>query len=610
MNNLKKAALNISSKFGLLNSHRSLVLAISEEREVHETLLKLVLNRVNASTSLLRWAKKEENLSMKEAVCRLYDVSLMYASVQRELAEQSNVLNHSLKEILSHEVNLDALRKRLKDVTDKREKLERFGGVEVRKKSNASSAPADEIIKLKEDEENIRADLEVKILQTEIFKSSSIKSSLQAVCDAHLKYSEKLSLIFTAANKVVDSIKDVPDHLKQKSNGNQKKVSNVVESVDPVVELAKSLNINRPISSNMSNPSSKFHVDIGQSNGKSNQIKMLQKAELKKTISNPVLLSPPTRPVQDIVSKQLPSIPSNEYDTITPHNHRGRAKTSEIFWSHVYASGNEINPKRYSSIVNEYDEVDIRSAESFGRLYRSASDSTISSSKTNEIYSEPFDELDVVDHEFIHDTKPYSYSEPIDYECSYVDPVEKFDVKKHKGKKEEEQLYCEPVTLSENTKANQNSDNYENTEKIMDTVEYMDNQFMQEPLRSKIEILENIVLTKQKKSPVPPPKPKINKPHKKLYSSVRLPASSKIAPPRPKPRPNTALYESPTALNFPTDEPKTITPDVIGDSKQNRVGSVKEIAAHMSGRIQPASLVPSMTQAKLWENDNSDYQNI
>ena len=47
MNNLKRAALNISSKFGLLNSHRTLVLAISEERQVHETILKLVLARVN-----------------------------------------------------------------------------------------------------------------------------------------------------------------------------------------------------------------------------------------------------------------------------------------------------------------------------------------------------------------------------------------------------------------------------------------------------------------------------------------------------------------------------------------------------------------------------------
>lgn len=47
MLNLKKAALGITSKFGLLNTHRSLVVAVSEEKQVNEALLKLVLSRVN-----------------------------------------------------------------------------------------------------------------------------------------------------------------------------------------------------------------------------------------------------------------------------------------------------------------------------------------------------------------------------------------------------------------------------------------------------------------------------------------------------------------------------------------------------------------------------------
>lgn len=53
MVNLKKAALNITSRFGLLNTHRPLVVAISEERQAHETLLKLILARVNGMNVLL-----------------------------------------------------------------------------------------------------------------------------------------------------------------------------------------------------------------------------------------------------------------------------------------------------------------------------------------------------------------------------------------------------------------------------------------------------------------------------------------------------------------------------------------------------------------------------
>ena len=47
MNHLKKAAINITSKLGLLNTHRTLVIAISEEQKVYENMIKLVLARVN-----------------------------------------------------------------------------------------------------------------------------------------------------------------------------------------------------------------------------------------------------------------------------------------------------------------------------------------------------------------------------------------------------------------------------------------------------------------------------------------------------------------------------------------------------------------------------------
>ena len=47
MNHLKKAAVNITSKLGLLNRHQTLVLAISEEQKVNESMIKLILARVN-----------------------------------------------------------------------------------------------------------------------------------------------------------------------------------------------------------------------------------------------------------------------------------------------------------------------------------------------------------------------------------------------------------------------------------------------------------------------------------------------------------------------------------------------------------------------------------
>ena len=41
-----------------------------------------------AATSLLNWAKKEKNGELKKRICQLYDISLLWATVQREFAEK------------------------------------------------------------------------------------------------------------------------------------------------------------------------------------------------------------------------------------------------------------------------------------------------------------------------------------------------------------------------------------------------------------------------------------------------------------------------------------------------------------------------------------------
>lgn len=41
-----------------------------------------------AGTSLLRWAKTEENTDIRDCIHRLYDVNLMWATVQKEYIEQ------------------------------------------------------------------------------------------------------------------------------------------------------------------------------------------------------------------------------------------------------------------------------------------------------------------------------------------------------------------------------------------------------------------------------------------------------------------------------------------------------------------------------------------
>lgn len=421
MVNLKKAALNITSRFGLLNTHRPLVVAISEERQAHETLLKLILARVNAGTSILRWAKSEENQELKNTMCRLYDINLMWAQVQREYAEKSNALGMSLKEILQIEAGLDALRKNLKDISEKREKLSKSHGEALKKKGDHNSSPvaSDELEKLIDEEEELMSELDVKNIKAEIFKSTGIKKSLTTVMDANLELARKMQLIFTTAKLVLEEIPDVPSHLKERKNGEPLKEN---ESADLVSELAASLNIQRSLSSTQSTSedggaSAVFHVGLhAPHQSKPNSPNTPETA--KKTVSGfkkimtklgleRPLPVPPNSKHSQFVDDDLqgfvmvsnlppptqlpPPIPRNDF--------RRRSKSNNLplrMYAKPYGAGDKCKDDA-TGLTDDGDDTDdyiepLSESPFMNRIYRSSSDSNVASSTmSSHGYCEPWE---------------------------------------------------------------------------------------------------------------------------------------------------------------------------------------------------------------------------
>ena len=72
-----------------------------------------------------------------------------------------------------------------------------------------------------------------------------------------------------------------------------------------LIGLAKALNFNRPLASLSQQPlpTSKFHVDVERN-----------KQDMKKSISNPVLLSPPGIPTQNVQRNQTVDNKDDEDD--------------------------------------------------------------------------------------------------------------------------------------------------------------------------------------------------------------------------------------------------------------------------------------------------------
>ena len=63
MANITKTPLGISSKLGLLNTHRALVVAETEEKKVEDALLHLVIAKINGNTEWFTFRQTKKKLT-------------------------------------------------------------------------------------------------------------------------------------------------------------------------------------------------------------------------------------------------------------------------------------------------------------------------------------------------------------------------------------------------------------------------------------------------------------------------------------------------------------------------------------------------------------------
>eukprot|EP00794_Sanderia_malayensis_P010835 gene10835-11987_t len=250
--------MNFGNRFEALRSHTALVVTISEERQIHEANLKLIMARVNAATSLLKWAKGEGNPALHDTVEKLYDVSLMWSTVQKKFAEQGLHFSKSLGEILQIEQGLDAIKKQHTNTKEELEKLQKQSEGLKRKSDMAKiNELQEDIIKKSAEEEELAAELQVKFVKGEIFKARVIKNALLELMDVYKDNAAKVNSLCEASKSIIEYLPDIPRHLttdSQHENNN--------EASEIVAELAKELGLedtahctqNRPLSEVLNRP--------------------------------------------------------------------------------------------------------------------------------------------------------------------------------------------------------------------------------------------------------------------------------------------------------------------------------------------------------------------
>jgi hypothetical protein len=215
--------------------------SISDESEVYETLMKLVLLRINGIYSLLKWVKSEKNEALKDTVSKLYDVAVLWSTIQRDFAERNFEYGEGLREILRESAALDVIQFKINRLNENIDKLRKQ--VEIAQKNKDVELTAhvrEEITKMIDVEEELHSEYEVKQIKLEIFKSSKMRTILANYMKAHLELSTKMNLIFSSALTIVEQIPDIPSHLSSKPK-------TFISSMDQVVpNLAQNLNLPIP----------------------------------------------------------------------------------------------------------------------------------------------------------------------------------------------------------------------------------------------------------------------------------------------------------------------------------------------------------------------------
>ncbi|XP_031573659.1 uncharacterized protein LOC116307525 [Actinia tenebrosa] len=207
----KKAIFNAKDGHGLLG------LLIFDEKLVFENFRKLVESKENASMSLLKWSREEDNIALQDVFSKVFEVGSIWTAMMKEFTENHLKYRKAFKDVLREERELDELRKREMVYNTRLHKLQKQ--IEQNKRSNAASKPAkssiDEMAEVLSKAEEAHAELEVKVTKHEIFKAKTLREALQLVAESIQTLAEQTLCVSKSYKQLADLIPDTPTQLTE-----------------------------------------------------------------------------------------------------------------------------------------------------------------------------------------------------------------------------------------------------------------------------------------------------------------------------------------------------------------------------------------------------------
>ncbi|XP_020603065.1 uncharacterized protein LOC110042071 [Orbicella faveolata] len=197
------------------DGHVSLGLLIFDEKVVYENFQKVVMAKADASMAMLKWAKNEENLALRDVFSKVFEVSSMWTNLMRDFTEEYHKYRKSFKEVLHQERVLDEARKREAMHATRLNRLQKQLDQNKRKSGDAGRPRtiSNEMAEIITQAEQEQAELEVKTTKHEIFKARKLRESLSKISDGLQQWASKTLLVAGAYKKLADLISDTPTQL-------------------------------------------------------------------------------------------------------------------------------------------------------------------------------------------------------------------------------------------------------------------------------------------------------------------------------------------------------------------------------------------------------------
>lgn len=256
MASLRRSSAKLRS---LGSGHGELQVTIAQLTELRYATKNVAIAQEGAANDLVKWAQREDNRAVKDAVEKVGELCLLWTQAQKEFAESLKEFRKHFEMILEGERTVDAARANVEATELRESKCKK----ELKKAQKKTSATADECKELSERVSKVQRDRDYanmeatsRIKEHEAVKLIRVKDGLTKLSRAHLDLAAKCDIVFGAAALVADQIPDITDADIDtvQYNGGPVTVQALLRAKERLKNYSPNQNIPAPVNNSTNSP--------------------------------------------------------------------------------------------------------------------------------------------------------------------------------------------------------------------------------------------------------------------------------------------------------------------------------------------------------------------